>query len=235
MTLLPQIFPWDFTRTEKIQKVNYRGPRCNLTQAQRLRKSRYMSLEIFKQEAQCFIASVKANLQLFRSVKSTILSSGIRKQAARICPLQPIWNTAAKPPRLFYCSTHAATFSCSTSPLLLLPFSNHLEHIQFCTGLQMQLVSFPFNFFLTSPYLSLQIFPKWCTTWSLEPSDFLWYQTTTLKGRGSGLCGQTPNSNALLRAFSLQLYGMIFTPSIPFVISFVFLNSLTNSWEKEPQ
>lgn len=39
-----------------------------------------------------------------------------------------------------------------TAPLPSAPFSSHLEHIQFRTGLQMQLVSFPSTLLLTLPF-----------------------------------------------------------------------------------
>lgn len=121
-------FPIRFHTNRKHTK-SYRGPRCNPTQAQSYWKSMYMSPQIFKQEVQCLIPSVKANLELFRSAKSTFLSSDIRKQAACICLLQSIWNTATKPPCFFCCSSHTAMFSCSTSPLLFL-----LHHFQIPLG-----------------------------------------------------------------------------------------------------
>lgn len=182
-----------------------------------------MPLQIFKQEVQCLITSVKANLELLRSAKSAFLSSDIRKQAACICLLQPIWNTPVNPPRLFYCSSHAAVFSCSTPPLLSL-----LHHFQItlsiCSFAQAYKRSwFPSLPIYFLPYLSSWIFPKWCTTWSLEPSALLWYHTITLKEIGSSLCRQTPNSNTL-RAFSLWLHSMVFTPSNSSVISLIFSN-----------
>lgn len=73
-----------------------------------------------KQAVQRLITSVKANLELFTSAKSTSLSRDISKQAARICLLQPIWNTAAKATRPFYCSSSAAALHSPTSPLLFL-------------------------------------------------------------------------------------------------------------------
>lgn len=68
-----------------------------------------------KQAVQRLITSVKANLELFTSAKSTSLSRDISKQAARICLLQPIWNTA--PPHLS--SSFCAVFRSPSASLLL--------------------------------------------------------------------------------------------------------------------
>lgn len=149
------------------------------------------------------------------------MTSGNRQHGSACCSLS---GTSRQNPPAF--STAPVTQLCSpapphlTSPLPPAPFSITLSTFNFAHAYKCSwFPSLPICF---SRYLSPQVFPRWCTTWSLEPSAFLWYHTITLKEIGSGLCGQTPNSNSLLRAFSLCLHSMIFTPSISSVIPLVF-------------
>lgn len=175
-----------------------------------------MSLQIFKQELQCLITSVKADLDMFRSAKSTFLPGDIRKQAARVRLLQPACSTTANP----------AAFPTTPGTQLHPPalpspsFADQFEHIQFCTGLQTQLVSFPSNLFLTVPSsLDLPWTVHNLKAWTLSLSLV---SREHIKRTGSGLCTQTPNGHILLQAFSLWLLYIIFAPSISSAISLGF-------------
>lgn len=124
------------------------------------------------------------------------------------------WEWLGNTLGLLYRSSHAASFSCSTSPHLSSSLCTIFKSpwaYSVLLGLELQLVSLPSNLFLTYPFCSsLSWMMPSLNSWTPSFSLVSYYHTEGSRWRS--LCGDTPNSSTPLRAFSLWFHSMVFIP-----------------------